>query len=134
MSETPKTGRNVCPDCLAGLDPVNACVGPGLPMEIWHTPDCPQFTIMQINWEAGPCSIKEQDAWARGVFPAAHERLKQAAAAIEPGTAAQPFIDALTDLAEAQAGTDGFVGLCQWAQILERYFPPQLPDPDHITQ
>ncbi|MEU0603306.1 hypothetical protein ABZ484_34530 [Streptomyces sp. NPDC006393] len=134
MSETPKTERNVCPDCQAGPDPANACVGVGLPMEIWHAPDCPQFTIMQINWEAGTRRVKEQDAWAKGIFPAAHERLRQAAAAIEPSTAVQPFVDALTELVQAQAGTDGFVLLHQWVEILERHFPPQLPGLDHITE
>ncbi|MFD0229506.1 hypothetical protein ACWGPD_30415 [Streptomyces hirsutus] len=77
--------------------------------------------------------IKEQDAWAKVVFPAAHERLKQAAAAMPPGTPAQPFIDALTELVQAQADTTGFVVLHQWAEILERHFPTQLPDPDHTT-
>ncbi|MEV7815503.1 hypothetical protein AB0P05_33030 [Streptomyces flaveolus] len=85
---------------------------------------------MQINFEAGSRRIKEQDAWAQGVFPAAHERLKQAAAAMPPGTPAQPFIDALTELDQAQADTDGFVVLYRWAQILERHFRPQLSDPN----
>ncbi|OEJ21140.1 hypothetical protein AR457_41240 [Streptomyces agglomeratus] len=38
--------------------------------------------------------------------------VKQAAAAIEPGTPAQPFIDVLTELVQEQAGTNvdqGFV-------------------------
>ncbi|MGA5566635.1 hypothetical protein ACPCUV_36460 [Streptomyces platensis] len=134
MSETPGTERNLCPDCLAGPGPANTCIGVGLPMEVWHTPDCPQFTIMQINWEAGARRIKEQDAWAKGVFPAAHERLKQAAAAMPPGTVAQPFIDALTELVQAQADTTGFVILHQWAQILDRHFPPELPDLDRTTE
>ncbi|MGW7613692.1 hypothetical protein ACWGKW_41970 [Streptomyces sp. NPDC054766] len=50
-----------------------------------------------------------------------------------PGTPAQLFIDALTELVQAQAGTDGFVVLHRWAEILERYFPSELPDPDHTT-
>ncbi|MGW1505563.1 hypothetical protein ACWCQW_45075 [Streptomyces mirabilis] len=87
-----------------------------LPIQMWHTPDCPQWTIMQINFEAGSQRIKEQDTWAKGVFPAAHERLKQAAATMPPGTAAQPFIEALTELVQTQAD-----------------FPPHLPDPDHTT-
>ncbi|MFD0214501.1 hypothetical protein ACFVH9_36815 [Streptomyces hirsutus] len=57
--------------------------------------------IMQIGSETGSRRIEEQGAWAKDVFPAAHERLKQAAAAIEPGTPAQPFIDALTELVQA---------------------------------
>jgi hypothetical protein len=79
-------------------------------------------------------SVKEQDTWAKEVFPGAYERLQRAAAAIEPGTPAQPFIDALTELVQAQADTTGFVGLHQWVEILERHFPPQLPDPDHTTE
>lgn len=105
-----------------------------MPIQMWHTPDCPQWTVMQINSEAGSRRIKERDTWAKEVFPGAHERLQRAAAAIEPGTPAQPFIDALTELVQAQTDTTGFVGLHQWAEILERHFPPQLPDPDHTTE
>ncbi|WOT40723.1 hypothetical protein [Streptomyces coeruleorubidus] len=101
---------------------------------MWHTPDCPQYTIMRINWKEGARRVKEQDEWAKGVFPAAHERLKRAAAAISPGTAAQPFVDALTELVQAQADTTGFVGLRRWAEIMERHFPPELPDPYHTTE
>lgn len=50
------------------------------------------------------------------------------------GTPAQPFIDVLTELVQAQAGTSGFVVLHEWAEILERDFPLQLPDPDHTTE
>ncbi|MFF3343651.1 hypothetical protein [Streptomyces flavidovirens] len=49
-------------------------------------------------------------------------------------TQTQPFIDALNELVQAQAGTTGFVVLHEWAEILERHFPPQLPDPDHTTE
>ncbi|MER6093392.1 hypothetical protein [Streptomyces bluensis] len=69
MSETPKTERNVCPDCQAGPDPANACVGVGLPMETWHTPDCPTWTIMQINFEAGTTG-----SWSRMRGPKASSR------------------------------------------------------------
>jgi hypothetical protein len=89
---------------------------------------------MQINMEEGSKQVREQDAWARGVSPAAHERLRTAAAAKPTGTAAQPFVDALTELVQAQADTDGFVVLHRWAEILERHFPPELPDPDRTTE
>lgn len=39
----------------------------------------------------GSRRIRQQDAWAKDIFPVAHERLKQAAAAIDPGTPAQPL-------------------------------------------
>jgi hypothetical protein len=68
------------------------------------------------------------------VFPAAHERLKQAAAPIPAGTAAHPFVAALTELVQAQVGIDGFVVLHCWAEILERHFPSELPDLDHTTE
>ncbi|MFJ8509641.1 hypothetical protein [Streptomyces avermitilis] len=129
-----ETEGDVCPACKAGPSPENACVGVGMPIQMWHTPDCPQWTIMQIGWEAGSRRIKEQDTWAKEVFPAAYERLRRAAATIEPGTPAQPFIEALTELVQEQAGTTGFVGLHQWVEILERHFPPELPDPDHTTE
>ncbi|MGA5508940.1 hypothetical protein [Streptomyces umbrinus] len=105
-----------------------------MPIQMWHTPDCPQYVIMQINWESGSRRVKEQDAWAKEVFPAAHERLQQATAALPPGTAAQPFVDALTELVQAQADTTGFVVLHKWVEILERHFPPELPDPEHTSE
>jgi hypothetical protein len=128
-----ETEGEVCPDCKAGPSPENACVGVGMPIQMWHSPDCPQYTIMQINWREGARRVKEQDEWAKEVFPAAHQRLQQAAA-VPPGTAVQPFIDALTELVQSQADTTGFVVLHKWVEILERHFPPQLPDPDHTTE
>ncbi|MFB8247321.1 hypothetical protein ACFC5X_20045 [Streptomyces sp. NPDC055952] len=89
---------------------------------------------MRINWEAGARQVEEQEAWAEEVFPAAFERLKHAATAIPPGTAAQPFVDALTELVQAQADTTGFVVRRRWVEILERHFPPELPDPDYTTE
>lgn len=59
---------------------------------------------------------------------------QQAAAVMPAGTAAQPFVDALSELVQAQADTTGFVVLHCWAEILERHFPPELPDLDHTTE
>lgn len=134
MSQQSKAEPNVCPDCQAGPDPANARLVVGSPIETWHTPACPQWTMMQVNLEAEARRVKEQDAWPQGIFPAVHERLRQAAAAIEPGTPAQPFIDALNELVQAQADTTGCVVLHRWEEILERHFPPPLPDPDHATE
>ncbi|MBB5940314.1 hypothetical protein [Streptomyces zagrosensis] len=129
-----ETEGELCADCQAGPGARNACVGVGQPIQMWHSPDCPQWTVMQINAEASSRRVKEQDAWAKDIFPTTHDRLKRAAAAIEPGTPAQPFIDALTELVQAQADTTGFVVLHRWTEILERHFPPQLPDPDHVME
>ncbi|MGN9796333.1 hypothetical protein ACTMTU_35350 [Streptomyces sp. OZ13] len=71
---------------------------------------------------------------AKGVFSAAHERLKQAAATLPADTSAQPFVDALTELVQARADTTGFVTLPRWAEILEWHFPPDLPDPAHVKE
>ncbi|MFD9053460.1 hypothetical protein [Streptomyces zaomyceticus] len=49
-------------------------------------------------------------------------------------TPAQPLVEALTELVQAQADTTGFVVLHQWAEILERQFPPQRPDPTHVQE
>jgi hypothetical protein len=138
MTDKPETENVDCTDCFALPGPDNTRIvyvktGGGI-CETWHTPDCPQLTIMQINWEEGAKRVKEQDAWAKDVFPTAHERLKQAAAAMPDDTAAQPFIAALTELVQAQADTTGFVVLHRWAEILERHFPPELPDPDRTTE
>ncbi|MGW0315150.1 hypothetical protein [Streptomyces flavidovirens] len=122
----------MCPDCLAGPDPGNDRVGRWLGMEIWHTPDCPQFTIMKINWEAGSRRIKEQDEWAEGVFPAAHERLQQAGAAMRPGTARAVHL--CSDRTGPGTGRHHRLRRpAPLAEILERHFRPQLPDPDHTT-
>ncbi|MGJ5763220.1 hypothetical protein [Streptomyces galbus] len=104
----------------------------GLPIQMWHSPNCPQWTIMQIGWEASSQRIREQDEWARGVFPAVRWRMRQAAAKVPPGTAAQPFVDALCELVQEQTG-HGYIPLHRWPQILERHFPPELPDPGHTT-
>lgn len=88
-----ETERVDCTDCLALPGPDNIRVayvktGGGI-SEPWHTPDCPALAIMQINMEEGSKRVREQDAWARGVFPAAHERLRKVAAAMPAGTTAQ---------------------------------------------
>ncbi|GAB2953658.1 hypothetical protein [Streptomyces sundarbansensis] len=138
MTGKPETERVDCTDCFALPSPDNTRIayvktGGGI-SETWHAPDCPALAIMQINMEEGSKRARERDAWARGVFPAAHERLGKAAAAMPADTAAQPFVDALSELVQAQADTDGFVALDRWAEILERHFPPELPDPDRTTE
>ncbi|MFI8483983.1 hypothetical protein [Streptomyces rubrogriseus] len=47
---------------------------------------------------------------------------------------AQPFVDALTELVQAQVDTTGFVVLHRWVEIVKRHLPPQLPDPEHTTE
>ncbi|GGU10815.1 hypothetical protein [Streptomyces lateritius] len=131
FAETP---GELCPDCTAGPARENVRVAGGTPYEIWHTSDCPEWTVMQISLEAGSRRIKEQDEWAKELFPTVHERLEQAAETLPPDSPAQPFVDALTELVQAQADTTGFVVLHQWVEILERHFPPQLPDPEHTTE
>ncbi|WP_392675946.1 hypothetical protein [Streptomyces sp. LN785] len=101
-----ETERVDCTDCFALPGPDNtriAYVKTG-GSETWHIPDCPALAITQINMEEENKRVREQDAWALGVFPAARERIRKAAAVMPAGTAAQPFIDALTELVQAQAG------------------------------
>ncbi|MFF9646879.1 hypothetical protein [Kitasatospora aureofaciens] len=81
-----------------------------------------------ILMEAGAAKVREQDAWAKEAFPAAHSRLREAAAALPPGTAADPFVAALLELVQAQADDTGhFVTLPMWTEILEQHFPPKDP-------
>ncbi|MFJ7948841.1 hypothetical protein ACIQ6K_35210 [Streptomyces sp. NPDC096354] len=73
---------STAPDCfaLSGLDNTRVAyvkAGGGI-SETRHTPDCPALAVMQINMEEGSKRVREQDAWARGVFPAARERLRKA--------------------------------------------------------
>jgi hypothetical protein len=98
--------------------------------ETWHTPGCPQYTVDRILLEDGARRVKEQDAWAKSAFPAAHERLQAAATPLAGDATAAPFVAALTQLVQAQADRlergGGFVGLYEWTFILERHFrPPQ---------
>ncbi|GLF98176.1 hypothetical protein [Streptomyces yaizuensis] len=138
MDDGPKRERTDCTDCwaLPGPDKSRiAWVGEDRVWhEVWHTAECPELAILRIESEDGARRVAESEAWARGVFPAAHQRLREAAAALPPGTPAQRFADALTELAQAQADTTGFVVLPRWAEILERHFPPELPDPESIQE
>ncbi|WP_331751544.1 hypothetical protein OG215_40295 (plasmid) [Streptomyces globisporus] len=138
MTDQPEWERVDCTDCFALPGPHNTRVayvktGGGM-IETWHTPDCPADAIMRINVEEGSKRAREREAWAREIFPAAHERLRKAAAALPADAAAQPFVEALSELVQAQADTTGFVVLDRWAEILERHFPPRLPDPEHTTE
>ncbi|MFB1046833.1 hypothetical protein [Streptomyces chrestomyceticus] len=137
MTDQPEAERVDCTDCFALPASDNTRIAylkaGGTISETWHTPDCPALAIMEINLVEGSKRIQEQEEWARGVFSAAHDRLKKAAAELPAGIAAQPFADALTELVQAQADTTGYVPLHRWAQILERHFPPELPDPDRTT-
>ncbi|WP_327310038.1 hypothetical protein OG730_43500 (plasmid) [Streptomyces sp. NBC_01298] len=137
MSDRPEPERVECTECFAQPHGDNMRIayvkaGGGM-SETWHSPECSKA----ITWEdlqKGAEQVREQDAWAKGVFPAAHERLERAAAAMPADSAAQPFVAALTELVREQAGTTGFVGLHSWVEILERHFPPDLPDPDRTTE
>lgn len=97
--------------------------------ETWHAEDCPQHTVEQILLEDGVRRAKEREAWMKTAFPAAHERLKAAAAALPDGTA-NPFVAALTELVAKQAEDLGrFVPPDRWAEILDRHFPPPEEQP-----
>lgn len=37
-------------------------------------------------------------------------------------------------MVQAQADTTGFVVVHRWAPILERHFPPELPNPDRPSE
>lgn len=136
MAENSGAGRRAeriyCDDCQAGPGPDNSRTltsGPKGLTETWHAPDCPQEAITMILREDSARRAKEQDAWAKEHFPAAHLRLTAAAQALDADTASAPFVQALTELVQAQADTTGFVPLHTWATILERHFPPAQPDP-----
>ena len=137
MAENSGAGRRAeriyCDDCQAGPGPDNSrtlTAGLHRMTEIWHSPDCPQEAITMILREDGARRVKEQDAWAKEHFPAAHLRLTAAAQALDANTASAPFIQALTELVQAQADTTGIVLLHTWATILERHFPQAQPGQD----
>ncbi|MEU8927584.1 hypothetical protein AB0D10_42890 [Kitasatospora sp. NPDC048545] len=130
-AEQPNTRRLLdCEDCQAGPDSGDIrtiSIGrDGAVKEIWHTDQCPTYTIERILMEASAAKVKEQDARAKEAFPAAHSRLREAAATLPASAAAGPFIAALLELVQAQAeDTTRFVTLPTWAEILERHFPPK---------
>ncbi|WP_031078986.1 hypothetical protein [Streptomyces sp. NRRL WC-3742] len=132
-AEQPNTRHyRECEDCHAAPDSGDiriTTVGRDLTVsETWHTAQCPAYTVEQILMEAGAAQVKEQSAWAKEAFPAAHGRLRAAATALPAGTAADPFVAALLELVQAQADDTGrFVALPTWAEILQRHFPPQDP-------
>ncbi|MBA4865929.1 hypothetical protein H1V43_32210 [Streptomyces sp. PSKA54] len=135
----PDRREEVCPDCQAtpsnmdariikvGKDPAT---GAYYSTETWHTEDCPQHTVEQILMEDGVRRVKERNAWMKTAFPAAHERLKAAAAALEGNEVAAPFVAALTELVAQQAEHLGrFVPPDRWAEILDQHFPPAGEEP-----
>ncbi|MDH6130023.1 hypothetical protein [Kitasatospora sp. GP82] len=132
-AEQPSTRRLIdCQDCQAGPDSGDVrtmSIGRDMAVtEIWHTDKCPTYTIERILLEAGAAKVKEQDAWAKDAFPAAHQRLQDAAAIIPADSAAAPFVTALLELVQAQADDTGrFVTLPTWTEILDRNIPPQDP-------
>ncbi|MFE5586362.1 hypothetical protein [Kitasatospora sp. NPDC056531] len=132
-AEQPSTHRRIdCEDCQAGPDSGDIrtiAIGRDRTVtETWHTDQCPTYTIERILMEAGAAKVKEQDARANDAFPAAHQRLHDAAAALPADNAAAPFVAALLELVQAQADETGrFVALPTWTAILDRNFPPQDP-------
>ncbi|MFD8564965.1 hypothetical protein ACWDOR_44345 [Streptosporangium canum] len=60
-------------------------------------------------------------------FPAGYARLQAALQALPAEQRDNPFVAALTELATLQATQRGFVVLPEWAEILDRHFPPAQP-------
>jgi hypothetical protein len=126
--------EEICPDCQAGPDNMDSRVisarkdpatGEYYATVTWHTKDCPTHTVEQILMEDGVRRAKEQTEWGQKAFPAAHERLKAAAAKVEGGETASPFVAALLELVNAQGEDLGRIVLPErWAEILDRHFPP----------
>ncbi|MDH2393637.1 hypothetical protein QCN29_33730 [Streptomyces sp. HNM0663] len=140
--DRPETRLLDCTECFAlpgpGPDKVRVrfCGPTGPITEMWHTRDCPRRDMTEImNDESRRQAAQEAEAWAEGVFPGVYERLKRAAAALPVDTPERPFVAALTELVQAQAeDTGGSVTLPTWVKILERHFPPDLPDSNHTTE
>lgn len=130
----PDRREEICPDCLATETNMDSRVitakkdeatGEYYTVVTWHTDDCPAHTVERILMEDGVRRAKERDEWMKTAFPAAHERLKEAAAGLPDASAAAPFVAALTELVAAQAEDLGrFVPPDRWTEILDRHFPP----------
>lgn len=126
--------EEICPDCQAGPDNMDSRItsihkdpdtDAFYTTITWHTDGCPAYAVEQILMEDGVRRAKEQSEWGQKAFPAAHKRLKAAAASVEGGEATGPFVAALLELVAAQGEDLGRVVLPeQWAEILDRHFPP----------
>lgn len=141
MSDDHDSRQEICPDCQGSPDNMDvriikvrkeAGTGNYYTVETWHTKDCPQHTVDAILMEESARRVKEQDAWAAEALPSAFDRLRRAAAAVREDDAAAPFAAALVALVAQQAEDTGrFVPAYRWAEILDKYFPPQdeVPTP-----
>lgn len=137
MSDDYDSREEICPDCQATPDNmdvrilmsgVDKTTGRRYVTATWHLKTCPQHTVDRVLMEDDARRVKEQDAWAAEALPAAFDRLRRAAAAVRDDAAAAPFAAALVSLVAQQAEDTGrFVPACQWAEILDRHFPPQRP-------
>ncbi|MET9069460.1 hypothetical protein [Streptosporangium sandarakinum] len=123
-----------CPTCQAGPDRANALVlstGEVGLIRTWHTPDCADHLEWERRMEAGAEEVRRKDEWAAVAFPAACARLREALGALSVEERAAPFVAALAEVVELQAvrqaDRGGFVTLPEWAQILDRHFPPSQP-------
>ena len=134
MSDDHDRREEICPDCQAGPDNMDAriiSVGKDpetrqtFTMVTWHLKDCPTYTVNQILMEDGVRRAKEQREWVREEFPAAQERLIRALASRRLDEPAHPFVEALVELVEAQGDDlDRFVTPDRWVEILNKHFPP----------
>ncbi|WP_433259469.1 hypothetical protein ACQPYK_50350 (plasmid) [Streptosporangium sp. CA-135522] len=124
-----------CPTCQAGPDrATNTLVVSsdevGI-IETWHTPDCADHLEWERQVQISVEEVRREQEWAEVTFPAASARLQEALRALPVEQRATPFVAALAEVVELQAikqaGRGGFVGLEEWAQILERHFPPAQP-------
>ncbi|MFJ8798511.1 hypothetical protein [Streptomyces sp. NPDC102487] len=139
MSER-ETREEVCPDCLAGEHDKDARIitahkdpesGNYYTSVTWHTNSCPAWTVDQILMEEGIRKSKEKTAWMKVALPAALERLKAAAVAVEPDESAAPFVAALLAVVEQQASDVGvFVTPERLTEILDEHFPPRGETPE----
>lgn|GEM_PF-4896016 len=138
MSQDHDRREEVCTDCEATEENMDARIisvredpdtGCYFTLVTWHLDTCPTYTVDRILSEEGVRRAKEQGEWAQREFPAAQERMRQAAAGIDADEAA-PFVAALLELVNAQGEDLGrFVPAERWAEILNRHFPPPGGEP-----
>ncbi|WP_327592470.1 hypothetical protein [Streptomyces chartreusis] len=139
MSDDYDRREEICPDCqategdrdarimTAGKDPET---GRMFTSVTYHHDTCTAYTVDQILMEDGVRRAKEQTEWGQKEFPLAYERLIAAVAGAKLDQAAFPFVEALVELVEAQGKDLGRVVLPeQWAEILNKHFPPAANEP-----
>ncbi|MEV4285693.1 hypothetical protein AB0K40_09315 [Nonomuraea bangladeshensis] len=93
-----------------------------------HASDCGAYLEWHLWMEIGAEQVRQEEEHAERLFPDAVTRFQTALQTLPAEHADSPFVKALAELVTLKAqrfhGSGGFVILPEWADILDRHFPP----------